>query len=187
VRLGIVSDIHGQAYALRMALAAMGPIDRLLCLGDVIQQGRFCNETAGLLLAHGALTIRGNHEDAFFAGTGRAMSAVDPLLADWLASRPASLDFAAAGRRVLMVHATPWDADPIYVPPTHRDFARFAETDADVVLYGHTHTPVARAVGGVLVVNPGSVGEGRPTPRGFMRSCAVVDLARLEAEIIDLD
>jgi putative phosphoesterase len=187
MRLGIVSDIHCQVGALRAALDAMGTIDRLACLGDSIQQGCFCNETVALLRERDALTIRGNHEEAFFAGTGRSSTRVDPELADWLASRPASIAFEAAGRRVLLVHSTPWPSRHAYVPPNHRDFSRFAEPDADIVLYGHTHMPVAQETGGVLVVNPGSVGEGRPTTAGFVRSCAVLDLTSREATIIDLD
>ncbi|MFD2138397.1 metallophosphoesterase family protein [Novosphingobium resinovorum] len=56
-----------------------------------------------------------------------------------------------------------------------------------MLIYGHTHVPVVRRLGGTLVINPGSVGEGRPEPRGFVRSCAVLDTATGEARIIDLD
>ncbi len=187
MRLGIVSDIHGQTDALGRAIGAMGAVDRLLCLGDSIQQGQFCNETVALLRGSDALTIRGNHEEAFFAGTGRRMRGVDPLLADWLAARPASIAFEATGRRVLLVHSTPWWSNHAYVSQLHPDFARFAAAEADVVLYGHTHQPVVQQVGDVLVVNPGSVGEGRPTRAGFVRSFAILDLVAMAAEIIDLD
>jgi putative phosphoesterase len=187
MRLGLVSDIHGQTEALRQALQAMGPIDRLLCLGDSIQQARFCNETVRMLRDRDVLAIRGNHEEAFFAGTGRTAPHVDPTLADWLAALPASIGLEADGRRILLVHSTPWPSGHAYVPPSHRDFHRFAEVKADILIYGHTHLPVNQRVGGVLVVNPGSVGEGRPTGQGFVRSCAVLDVAAMTAEIIDLD
>ncbi len=52
----------------------------------------------------------------------------------------------------------------------------------DLVLFGHTHRPLAMKVGRVLVVNPGEACgymSGRPT-------CAVVDLATLEARILDI-
>lgn len=187
MRLGIVSDIHGQCDALEAALTAMGPIDRLLCLGDSISQASFSNETVALLRAQDPLIIIGNHEEAFFAGRGRHGARVDPALAEWLATRPAQLEAEIGGRRILLAHSTPWGSDHEYVPPTHRDFGRFGEGDAHVVLYGHTHQPVVRQIGQTLVVNPGSVGEGRPTDHGFVRSCAVVDLETLAVEIIDLD
>lgn len=187
MRFGIVSDIHGQPEALRRALAAMGPIDRLLCLGDTIHQTRFCNETVALLRACDALTIRGNHEEAFFAGAGRCARGVDPAAAAWLEARPARITFEAASCRILLTHSTPWPSGHAYVVPTHRDFARFADQDADVLLYGHTHLPVVQWIGRTLIVNPGSTGEGRPTSAGFVRSCAVLDLAEMVAEIRDLD
>jgi putative phosphoesterase len=52
----------------------------------------------------------------------------------------------------------------------------------DIVIYGHTHKPVARKVGSTLVVNPGETGSwlyGKST-------VAIVDLAGMEAEIIPL-
>jgi len=42
-----------------------------------------------------------------------------------------------------------------------------------------------RQVGAALVINPGSVGVGRPREEGFVQSCAVLDLARGTADILD--
>jgi uncharacterized protein len=185
MRLGIVSDVHCQAGALDRALAAMGAIDRLICLGDAINQFAFCNATVARLHAHDALTVLGNHEETFFSGPGRGQ--VDPDLSAWLASRPTRIETAFDGVRTLIVHSTPWLSDHAYVPATHRDFHRFASPDFDLVLYGHTHQPVVARLGGTLVVNPGSTGEGRPTSDGFIRSCAVFDTSVREAAILDLD
>lgn len=187
MRLGLVSDIHCQARALETAIDAMGRIDRLVCLGDSIHQAAFSNETVALLRAQDALTIRGNHEEAFFAGPGARAPSVDPGLAQWLAARPDRMLCQIAGRRILIVHSTPWMSEHAYVPPGHRDFGRFAEAEADIILYGHTHMPVVARLDSMLVVNPGSTGEGRPTDHGFIRSCAILDLESCSAEIIDLD
>ena len=187
MRFGIVSDIHCQADALRRAIAAMGAIDGLICLGDAINQAGFCNDTVALLRAHAALTIRGNHEEAFFAGPGRRRPQIDPALADWLATRPEQIETELGDLRVLIVHSTPWPSGHAYVPQGHRDFHRFAVPGFDVVLYGHTHQPVVRRVGTTLVINPGSVGEGRPTAHGFVRSCAVLDTDSGSGTLIDLD
>ncbi|NLR72986.1 metallophosphoesterase family protein [Novosphingobium sp. ERN07] len=183
MKLGIVSDIHGQPRVLERALAAMAPFDRLVCLGDAVSQTRFCAETVGLLHAHDPLAILGNHEQLLFSGP----AAPSGDLADWLATRPSTIETTLAGRCLHIVHSTPWDSGHAYIPGHHRDFHRFAVPGADLVLYGHTHQPLVRWLGDVLVVNPGSVGEGRPTADGFVRSCAVVDLATMAAEILDLD
>jgi len=187
MRIGLVSDIHCQPEALRQAIAAMGDIDRLVCLGDAINQAAFCNETVGLLRSHDALTIVGNHEEAFFEGPGRHRPQVDAGLADWLGHCPARIEIGFDALRVLIVHSTPWPSGHAYVPHAHRDFHRFAVAGFDAVLYGHTHQPVACRLQDTLVVNPGSVGEGRPTLHGFVRSCAVLDTELRAASIIDLD
>lgn len=187
MRIGIISDIHCQHRALAMAIEAMGPLDRLLCLGDGIDQTRFCNHTIGMLREYDAQAILGNHEEIFFAGRGRYSPSVDPDLAEWLAGRPQSLEITSNGHRLLAVHSTPWESSHAYVPPNDPRFSRFAQDRYDIIVYGHTHQPVVRQIGPTLVVNPGSIGEGRPTPNGFIRSCAVVDLANLSARLIDID
>lgn len=187
MRVGIVSDIHGQADSLREAIAAMGRIDRLVCLGDAIHQAAFCNETIGLLRQHDALSIVGNHEEAFFAGPGRGRAHVDAALADWLSRHPSRMETMLGDLRALVVHSTPWPSDHAYVPQAHRDFHRFAVPGFHVVLYGHTHQPLVCRLRDTLVINPGSVGEGRPTLQGFVRSCALLDTDAHSAEIIDLD
>lgn len=185
--VGIVSDIHCQPSALEQALAEMGRIDRLVCLGDAISQASFCNETVALLRAQDAIAILGNHEEAFFEGPGRDGPRVDADHAAWLAGRPQQVETRFAAMRTLVVHSTPWPSGHAYVPHLHRDFHRFAVPGFDAVLYGHTHQPLVCRQGGVLVINPGSVGEGRPTLHGFVRSCAVLDAEAGEARIIDLD
>jgi len=52
----------------------------------------------------------------------------------------------------------------------------------DVLIYGHTHKPDIRKVGGTLVVNPGETG-GWLTGKN---SVAILDSASLEADIIVL-
>lgn len=190
MRIGIVSDIHCQAGALATALARMGPIDRLFALGDSIDQSRFSAAVVRMLRDHDAVVLQGNHDENFLAGSGaearRAAVAEQDDLA-WLAARPGRVALELEGRRLLLVHSTPWPSDHAYVTPAHPLFPRFAEAEADIVLYGHTHAPVVRRLGGVLVVNPGSIGHGRPTDTGFVRSFALLDLPAGDARIVDLD
>lgn len=185
--IGVVSDIHCQHAALESAISAMSPVDALICLGDVVDQTRFCNRTVAMLRDAGAMTILGNHDEGFLAGLGRLSGSVAPDHASWLASRPVRIEFEQDGHSLLAVHSTPWKSGHAYISPADPQLARFAEGGHDVVLYGHTHQPLIRQIGTALVVNPGSVGEGRPTSTGFKRSCALIDLAAGSARIIDLD
>ena len=188
MKLGIVSDIHCNAAGLRQALALMGDVDDLICLGDSIYEYRFSNEVVGLLKERGARVILGNHEEYFFGPHGaraRARDGVDPGLAEWLASRPHRAELTAHGRNVLIVHSTPWEPRGTYVHPESALLARFGEAEADIVLYGHTHQQLARRIGNVLVINPGSAGEARDHRNGRQLSCAVLDLASEEVKLID--
>ena len=161
MKLGIVSDIHCNVAGLQQALSLMGEIDELICLGDSIYEYRFSNEVVQLLKDREAQVILGNHEECFFGPHGaraRARDGVDPALAGWLADRPHRAELTAHGRRVLLVHSTPWEPRGTYVHPGSGLLARFAEAEADIVLYGHTHQQLVRRIGNVLVINPGSAG-----------------------------
>jgi putative phosphoesterase len=188
VKLGIVSDIHCNAAGLRQALALMGDVDDLICLGDSIYEYRFSNEVVRLLKEREARVTLGNHEEYFFGPQGeraRARDGVDPELAEWLAAQPHRAELRAHGRNVLIVHSTPWEPRGAYVHPGSALLARFGEAEADIVLYGHTHQQLARRIGNVLVINPGSAGEARDHRNGRQLSCAVLDLASEEVKLID--
>lgn len=188
MRLGILSDIHCNEAGLAQALALMGDIDRLVCLGDSIYEYRFSNEVVRLLQECDAEVILGNHEETFFGPHGaraRARPGIDPALAEWLANRPYRRELRLGGKRVLLVHSTPWQPYGAYVYPQSGLLDRFAEAEADFVLYGHTHQQLVQRVGRVLVINPGSAGDARDPRNGGKLSCAVLDTASEEAELID--
>jgi putative phosphoesterase len=188
LKLGIVSDIHCNAAGLRAALALMGDVDELICLGDSIWEYRFSNEVAQLLKARDAHTILGNHEECFFGPLGeraRARPDNDAALMGWLDSRPHRIELERDGKKLLLVHSTPWEPRGAYIHPDSPDLARFAEAEADFVLYGHTHRQVAKRFGRVMVINPGSAGDARDHGNGRLLSCAVLDTATEEVQVID--
>ncbi len=49
MRIGIVSDIHGNINGLDTALERMGSVDQVWCAGDAFDQYRFSNEVVGRL------------------------------------------------------------------------------------------------------------------------------------------
>jgi putative phosphoesterase len=188
VKVGIVSDIHCNAAGLAQALALMGDIDELICLGDSIYEYRFSNEVVAILRERGAHVIVGNHEEYFFGPHGiraRARDDVDPALAEWLATQPHRRELTLGGKRLLLVHSTPWEPRGAYIHPESGLLSRFAEAEADIVLYGHTHQQLVRRFGPVLVVNPGSAGDARDHRNDRQLSCATLDTASEEVQIID--
>ena len=188
MKLGIVSDLHCNVDGLDRALETMGAIDALLSLGDSINEYGFSNELIGRLRALDALTILGNHEEVFLGAAGaraRSRADIDRSLLGWLAERPHRHALEVGGKRILMVHSTPWEPRGNYVLPSSSALDRFGEADADIVLYGHTHRQVVRRVGRVLVVNPGSAGEARDPRNGGQLSCAVLDTVTEEVVVSD--
>ncbi len=188
MRLGIVSDIHCNGAGLARALALMGDVDELICLGDSIYEYRFSNEVVRLLKDRDAQVIVGNHEECFFGPHGvraRARAGIDAALAAWLAGQPHRRKLTIGGKRLLLVHSTPWEPRGAYIYPESALLDRFAEAEADFVLYGHTHQQVVRRVGRVLVINPGSAGDARDFRNGGQLSCAVLDTASEQVQVID--
>lgn len=188
MKIGIVSDLHCNARGLLRALAVIGDVDALLCLGDSIYDFRFSNEVVRILRERAAEVILGNHEEGFFGPEGaraRTHNGVDRALVAWLAGRPHRRELVCGGKKLLMVHSTPWEPRGSYVYPHSPLLERFGEIDADFVLYGHTHHQLVRRVGRVLVVNPGSAGEARDAGNGRRLSCAVLDTVSEEVVVTD--
>jgi len=190
MKLGIISDIHGNHDALAQGLDVLSNVDQIVCLGDAINQHRFSNEVVGLLRERNIQTIWGNHEQVFFSPVGeRARQApwIDQSLLSWLESRPLSVLQRYGDKKILLVHSTPHEPTGGYVEGLGGAFDKqFGNSTADVIFCGHTHVPSVRRAGSTLVVNPGSLGEGRPVAGGYINSCAVFHLDTDTVEIVDL-
>lgn len=188
LKVGVVSDLHCNLQGLELALQAMDGVDELLCLGDSIFEYQFSNEVVARLKQRRAHIIQGNHEEVFMSPSGiraRQRSGIDSVLLEFLAEQPHRRCLELAGKRLLLVHSTPWEPRGEYVHPHSAKLDRFAEVDADIVLYGHTHCQVVKRIGGVLVINPGSAGDARDSRNGRQLSCAVLDTVSEEVRVID--
>jgi putative phosphoesterase len=191
MRLGLISDVHGNLAALEAVLAALDDAgaDAIAFNGDAVSYYPAVNETLDLLRARARWAISGNH-DAYLLGRLRMPARIVPIANPghfariisaenraWLAGLPDGLDLCLEGARVLLRHGSPWSIEE-YIQPDHTRFERFATLDADVVVLGHTHRPLVHDAGPVRVVNPGSVGQPRDgDPRA---AAAVVDLPSRE-------
>ena len=175
MRIAAISDIHGNLDALEAVLAdiARRGVDVTVNLGDIVSGHLQPRATAARLMGLGLPTIRGNHERQLLGDPARmgvsdayARAQLLPEQLDWIAALPATLRLR---HDVLLVHGTP-ASDLVYfldsVTPqgsraaTPMEVAeRAGETDAALILCGHTHMPrQVRLADGRLIVNPGSVG-----------------------------
>ncbi|MCH7811274.1 MAG: YfcE family phosphodiesterase [Chloroflexi bacterium] len=178
MRLGIIADVHGNAEGLRRALDLMGPVDELLCAGDAVYQFRFSNEVLALLRERDARYILGNHERVLLGPWGegaRSSPKVQRDLLDYMAGQSYQLQTQLDGRKLVLVHGSPFDPHDEYLYPNSPNLQKLAQIEADFIVLGHTHYHMAQRVGRALVVNPGSCGEPRDHRNGFRLSCAVLD------------
>jgi predicted phosphodiesterase len=181
-RTAVLSDIHGNAVALRAVLAELdaGGIEAAVCLGDVCQGGPEPDACVDLLAERRWPVVLGN-ADAFVLDVSRGEGSPEDLSERLLAVRAWTFErlgpdrrevIAAyaptvevalgAGRTLLGCHSTPASYDPVVFPsaPEKEFRSAFGGTGADVVGCGHIHLPYVRRIGETLVLNPGSVGLG---------------------------
>jgi putative phosphoesterase len=170
LRIAALYDVHGNIRALEAVLGEVPEDVRILVGGDVAA-GPFPQETVDRLRALGerVLWIRGNADRELTPGEpGLAppetmewvRARLDVGTIEWLHELPATLELDVEGiGRVLFCHATPLNDVDIFTERTaEANIADQFAVDADLVVCGHTHTQFERTIGGVRVVNSGSVG-----------------------------
>ena len=69
MRIGILSDVHGNLEALTAVLSTLGDeVDELMILGDVVGYGPDPVDCLEILYARRAVFLRGNHEEGVVTG-----------------------------------------------------------------------------------------------------------------------
>jgi putative phosphoesterase len=180
MRVAAIYDIHGNLPALEAVIDDIrrAGVDRVVVGGDVVP-GPMPRETIDCLRDLGLPVdfIRGNGDrEVLAAMTGTEASTLPEaflemirwsaaqlgpeharMIADW----PATLRLGIGGLGdVLFCHATPGNDTEIFtrLTPEERLLPVFEGLDVTTVVCGHTHMQFDRMVGGVRVVNAGSVG-----------------------------
>jgi diadenosine tetraphosphatase ApaH/serine/threonine PP2A family protein phosphatase len=105
--------------------------------------------------------------------------ALGPEERRYLLQLPVTQRVTLAGKRYLLVHATPRDPLDEYLLKDRDVWARRVQNaEADIVCVGHSHMQFNLAVEGTVVLNPGSVGLPRDgDPRA---AYAVIEDNRIE-------
>ena len=172
MRIGLISDIHGNLPALESVLNAMPSVDLLLCAGDLVGYYPDVNDVCDKMRQSGAAIIRGNHDayvtselqpDASRVEAYRTVWTREHLSARnfaWLASLPMEMRFSFGNTRIILRHASPWD-EITYIYRDSPSLPSIQPAAGEVLVFGHTHIPLHIPVAQGTLVNPGSVGQPR--------------------------
>lgn len=156
LEIGIISDTHGLLR--REVIDALEGVEHILHAGDI-----------------GSLEILAELE------------AIAPVTAVWgntdgweVSERvPEAASVELEGVKVVVIHGHQFGS------PTPNVLAG-QYPKAGLIVFGHTHTPVIEVVGGVLAVNPGSIGPRRfGLPISMAR--ATLEAGVVDARLITLD
>ena len=184
MRLGVLSDIHGNRVALDAVLDDMPPVDGLLCAGDVVGYNPWHADCVATMRERDVPCAMGNHDRAVASGTafrfnsmaGAGVEHAQETLSDdqieWIADLPD--ERVECDGRVKVVHGHPDDPDRYTYPD---QFSPRLLGEEDALVLGHTHVQGHEQYGEGIVMNPGSVGQPRDgDPRA---AYAVLDLDAL--------
>ncbi|MFP8953423.1 metallophosphoesterase family protein [Natrialbaceae archaeon A-arb3/5] len=190
MKVGLISDIHGNRVALEAVLADMPPVDELVCAGDVVGYNPWPADCVDELRDREVPTVMGNHDAAVVgetpfrfngmarAGVDHAKEELDEDQRAWLESLPA--ERLVCDGRVKLVHGHPDDPDRYTRYTYPREFSARLLGDEDVLVLGHTHVQGVERFAEGIVLNPGSVGQPRDgDPRA---GYAVVDVDAMTVE-----
>ncbi|WP_346355964.1 metallophosphoesterase [Azotosporobacter soli] len=157
MKIGVVSDSHGQRAALKVAAQALGEVDLWLHAGDCSQDASALAEVSIAPI----IAVKGNCD-------GSVQTKADEFI-------------TLSGCRLWLTHGhrhgVKWNCDELVW------WAK--EYQVQGVIYGHSHLPDCHWEDGVLLLNPGSVALPRQG-RASCALLEVTDEGVLTARIIEL-
>ncbi len=185
MKVGIITDVHGNIIALNAVLNEFEKIevDKIICCGDIIGIGPNPEETVQELMKNEdkLIAVIGNHEQYLLKGLPknvhddkRTMSLEEIDNHEWTHSKLSenSKKFISQfkisniieieDKKIYIVHY-PSDEKGIYKkhiknPTIKQNEEMFSGIDADIFIYGHTHTTSINNKNNKWYINLGSLG-----------------------------
>lgn len=159
MRIGIISDTHGNLTSVRQAIAVAGSVEMWLHAGDYCTDGNSLAEFTGLPVIASAGNCDGRS----------ALAKIDEFI-------------ESGNRKIWLTHGHRYGVkygltELIYWGK---------QFEANIIIYGHTHIPDITWQDNMMIINPGSAGEPRNRGQG---TCGVLELSegcRPQATILEL-
>ena len=133
MRIGVMSDSHGDLRAIGRAVEKLGHVDLILHAGDYYQDAM----TLGAKLPVPVIAVGGN--------------------CDLMMTTPRQHIGNYSGFKLLLIHGHQYGVKR----DINSLFAHAQKRRIDIVVYGHTHVPHVEIRDGIHMFNPGSVAYPR--------------------------
>lgn len=182
-KIAIISDIHGNLEALKSVMEDIKErnIDKIFCIGDIIAKGTHQQECVDLIRKNCEVVIKGNCDEYFTSDadlSGAPQLEIDRMnwnksklneeTKNYLKQLPYCYEFYMSGRLVRIMHAHPEQINKFVgnIDKIDRLYELFlpslntvSDKKADVLIYGHIHTPYLQKIYNRVIINTGSVGN----------------------------
>jgi len=155
MKIGIISDIHGNSEALKVVLEKLTKCERILCAGDLTGYYPDFNKVIDVVKNDPRITsILGNHD--IYHLKDKNITSVNRK---YLRGLKDSLILNIDNLKIGLFHGSPDDSNKRLYPDS--DFSKLEDLHYDFLILGHTHYPMIKKIGKMVIINPGSVGQPR--------------------------
>lgn len=178
-RIAIISDIHGNLEALNSVLNDIKErkIDKIICLGDMIAKGTHQQECVELVRNNCDIVLKGNCDEYFTSDIGLSgktkrttwnKNKLSDENINYIRQLPYCHELYMSGRLIRLFHAHPQKIDKFVgnIDTIDRLYELFlpssntiSDLKADVIIYGHIHTPYIQKIYNRMLINAGSIGN----------------------------
>lgn len=175
MKLAIISDIHGNLYALRKVLEDIDDerVDSIICLGDLVGYGPHPNEVVATIQRKNILCLKGNYDASVVDGgfTYIRDNAINSFALPWavnelramnkyyLDNLPTSITLEFNGKKIKFVHGSPNAINEYLLEGADNTAEIMKNLEEDILVCAHTHIPSVKQFGTKLFINDGSVGK----------------------------
>lgn len=211
LRILVISDIHGNAVALKSVLDHVEKWDYLWVLGDLVDYGPEPHVVVDLVRdLKPDIVVRGNHDHAVAFNTdclcakelhdlsvytrnNISFKLLSREQIEWLKTLPLKVTVKLEDKRFYIVHGSPRNPLYGYLKPSlsfneilfHLTpsplYIKPRIVKADYVIVGHTHIQWSTNINSLRILNPGSVGQPRDSDP--RASYAIIDLDKNSIEL----
>lgn len=185
MKIGIISDIHGNVKALKAVLEQLEEqnIDKIICLGDLVGGAPMSEAVVQTIKNMGdkVITVSGNREKYIIEGMPKVVHDEKMKISEeqlkrneWVKNELSSSSkkfisnllkeriYEIEGKKIYIAHY-PMNKDGNYrihikEANLEENEMMFEGIDADIFLYGHTHRGVYNSKNSKIYINPGALG-----------------------------